>query len=308
MKSVLVWATLLLAGSGSAQSWFPEGATWQHEYWNVGAFIGFTRMVVDGDTIVGGEQAQVLRRERVAAFVLPPHNWDVETRFPIIVQESDGLVNVWEGGRNRFAVLYNMNALPDEQWTMPVLYDWNVCDTTSFVQVVDTGTMVVDDVSLRWLAVERHYIFDGEEWNVFADTVIERIGFTTGYFAPHDACNAMVDGDEGLELRCYTDDEISYKLIQPWSCETLLAVPDRTGPNARLTVWPNPGGDALHLDRAGHRLSSLELRDALGRTVLERTSLLNNNPIDVSSLAPGTYVVLARTAQGERLVANWVKQ
>ena len=79
-------------------------------------------------------------------------------------------------------------------------------------------------------------------------------------------------------------------------------------PRATLRVWPNPGHETLHLDHAGHRLSSLELRDALGRTVLERTSLLNNNPIDVSSLAPGTYVVLARTAQGERLVANWVKQ
>jgi hypothetical protein len=53
---------------------------------------------------------------------------------------------------------------------------------------------------------------------------------------------------------------------------------------------------------------AVELHDALGRTVLQRTSVLNNNPIDVSSLAPGTYVVLAYTAQGERLVANWVKQ
>lgn len=79
-------------------------------------------------------------------------------------------------------------------------------------------------------------------------------------------------------------------------------------PLQALTVWPNPGTNALHLDMAGRRLLALELRDALGRTVLERTSLLNNNPIDVSSLAPGTYVVLASTVQGERLVATWVKQ
>lgn len=87
-----------------------------------------------------------------------------------------------------------------------------------------------------------------------------------------------------------------------------VGVEEKPVARAMLRVWPNPGTNTLHLDMAGYRLLALELRDALGRTVLERSSLLKNTPIDVSSLAPGTYVVLARTAQGERLVANWVKQ
>ena len=64
----------------------------------------------------------------------------------------------------------------------------------------------------------------------------------------------------------------------------------------------------MQLQWAGRSIVALELRDALGRTVLERTATINNNPIDVSALAPGTYLVLAHTALGERLVANWVKQ
>jgi hypothetical protein len=87
-----------------------------------------------------------------------------------------------------------------------------------------------------------------------------------------------------------------------------VGVTEQPMPRASLRIWPNPGGDALYLDHAGRLLLSLELRDALGRTLLERPSILNNNPIDVSSLAPGTYVVLALTGQGERLVSNWVKQ
>jgi hypothetical protein len=87
-----------------------------------------------------------------------------------------------------------------------------------------------------------------------------------------------------------------------------VGVSEQPMPRATLRVWPNPGHDALHLDHTGRRLLAVELRDALGRTVLQHTSVLNNNPIDVSSLAPGTYVVLAYTAQAERLVANWVKQ
>jgi len=87
-----------------------------------------------------------------------------------------------------------------------------------------------------------------------------------------------------------------------------VGVAETPMPRSTLRVWPNPGHDALHLHIAGRPLLSVELRDALGRTLLERTSTMNNNPIDVSSLVPGTYVVLAYTAQGERLVANWVKQ
>ncbi len=75
-----------------------------------------------------------------------------------------------------------------------------------------------------------------------------------------------------------------------------------------LVVWPNPGGDVLHVNRSGNTIRDLELLDATGRVVLKRTSVINNNPIDVSALSPGTYTVLARTAQGERAVAEWVKQ
>jgi hypothetical protein len=59
---------------------------------------------------------------------------------------------------------------------------------------------------------------------------------------------------------------------------------------------------------AGKVIHELEVLDATGRIALKLTSVLNNNPINVSSLAPGTHVVLVRTAQGERMVANWVKQ
>ncbi|MFZ1691696.1 MAG: T9SS type A sorting domain-containing protein [Flavobacteriales bacterium] len=75
-----------------------------------------------------------------------------------------------------------------------------------------------------------------------------------------------------------------------------------------LAVWPNPGGDVLHVNWSGNTIQELELHDATGRVILNRTSVFNNNPIDVSSLSPGTYTVLARTAQGERAVAKWVKR
>jgi hypothetical protein len=37
------------------------------------------------------------------------------------------------------------------------------------------------------------------------------------------------------------------------------------------------------------------------------TGILNNNPIAISSLAPGTYTVLIWAAKGEHAMAKWVK-
>lgn len=87
----------------------------------------------------------------------------------------------------------------------------------------------------------------------------------------------------------------------------VVGVEEQMSSGSALRVWPNPGNDALHLDWADRNIQKLELRDALGRMVLIRTSALHNNPIDVSALSPGTYTVLAHTAQGERAVAKWVK-
>ena len=96
-------------------------------------------------------------------------------------------------------------------------------------------------------------------------------------------------------------------------CMSRLSMPDvgvveQSGQGRRLRVWPNPGREALHLEWSGDHIDELEVRDALGRSVLKRISILNNKPIDVASLVPGSYIVLARTAHGERAVAKWVKQ
>jgi hypothetical protein len=295
MRILVLLIALVEALPGVAQSWFPEGATWQHEYWNVGAFIGYTRMVAEADTLLGGEQARVLRRETVAAFVEPPHDWGISPLGPFIVHESNGLVRIWEDGHETFAVLYDMNAVPGDQWPMALPYSFNACDTTSFVQVLDTGTVVLNDVPLRWLAVERNYILFGEPWFIEADTVIERIGYTTGYFAPHDACNAGVDGDDGRELRCYTDDVISYKRIQPWSCESLLTVSEAT---AELGAGLVPLGDGAYRVQlpAAEGAVQFTLFDASGRQLQER-SVRDGDVIVMPQQGKGVYQYLDQQAQ-----------
>lgn len=295
MRILVLLITLLEALPGVAQSWFPEGATWQHEFSPVGATVGYTRMLADGDTILGGEQARILRRVTMAASLSPPHAVDVTPRSPFIVHENGGLVRIWEAGRNAFTLLYDMNAVPGDQWTMALPNNWHVCDTASFVQVLDTGTLEVDEVPLRWLAVERHYILDGAECFVQADTVIERMGYTTGYFVPHEACNAALDGDEGRDLRCYTDDVVSYKRIQPWSCESLLAVSEATAEQGAGLVPLGDGAYRVQLPAAKGAVQ-FTLFDASGRKLQER-SVRDGDVIVMAQQGVGIYHFLDPQAQ-----------
>lgn len=305
MRILVLLITLLEALPGVAQSWFPEGATWQHEFSPVGATVGYTRMVADGDTILGGEQARVLRRVTMAASLSPPHAVDVTPRSPFIVHENGGLVRIWEAGRNAFTLLYDMNAVPGDQWTMALPNNWHVCDTASVVQGLDTGTIEVGEVPLRWLAVERHYILDGAEWFVQADTVIERMGYTTGYFVPHEACNAALDGDEGRDLRCYTDDVVSYKRIQAWSCESLLAVSEATAEQDAGLV---PLGDGAYQAQLPAAKGSVQftLFDASGRQLQER-SVRDGDVIVIAQQGVGIYHFLDAQSQviGRGRVVGW---
>jgi len=84
-------------------------------------------------------------------------------------------------------------------------------------------------------------------------------------------------------------------------------IAQQNGFTTHLKVWPNPGSEFLFVDWPRKVLKDLEMRDALGRLVLWRGSVLNNTAIDVSELNAGTYTVHARGGQGERAVTKWMK-
>jgi hypothetical protein len=87
--------------------------------------------------------------------------------------------------------------------------------------------------------------------------------------------------DTGLEL-----------VVVPAS---ITALPGQLNPT--LTLVPNPATTAVQLHMSGASLTGVEVLDQLGRTVLSTTTLPNQT-LDISSLAAGSYLVKARTAQG----------
>jgi hypothetical protein len=267
MKNICTAFCLACLGPAAAQSWFPDGATWQHHYFNVGAFLGYTRMVADGDTMLGGQQARVLRRETVTAFVTPPHGVQTTSRWPFAVTETEGLVSIWVDPQSAYDTLWNMNALPGDSWRLAPMTESIICDPESYAVVIDTGHTTISGVDLRWLAVDLHYLYQGIEEAIERDTIIERIGSTSHYFTPHDFCIGWVDGGDGLDLRCYTDAQISYNRT-PLACESLLSISEVPAQAPTRLVHDGPGALRV-LMQAETPFARLELYDATGRRLMD---------------------------------------
>ena len=77
--------------------------------------------------------------------------------------------------------------------------------------------------------------------------------------------------------------------------------------NTGLQIFPNPASDELHMSWEGSALRSLEVSDAVGRSVPVQLPLHQNRiELAVGTLAPGLYTVRARTEAGT-LVGRFLK-
>lgn len=227
-------------------------------------------MQVDGDTLLGDEVSVKLRSYVRYWLVGTSQGFEGQSGVGQVVNESNGLVRIWVPHQQAYDTLYDMRALPGERWQLPPLPAPIICDSTSYAQVVDTGHVSIDGVSLRWLAVEHHYLLDGAEYTVWADTIIERIGLNLSFFTPHGVCNAAVDaGGEG-PLRCYSDGEISFNRFEPWSCEFVLGVADVADGRAAGLVPMGDGAYRVQLPATDGAVQ-FTLFDAAGRHLLARS-------------------------------------
>jgi hypothetical protein len=253
-----------------------------------------TLFFYEGDTLLGLDQWSVMMaRPSVEGGGDPEPVGFARTVGDIVLfRDMEGIVDT----------LYDFSIQPGDS----VYYSGSI---GAYVHVEQVSAVIVAGVSHRVIAFEP---FWEQPPSFFVERWIEGIGSVHGPLFPRYPRNfgTFVPGDS-LRLTCYERDDTllwSHPDYADCTVNILQSIGDQQNQYRSLHIWPNPGGDALHLDHAWRPVLFLELREALGRTVLQRTSIMNNNPIDVSSLAPGTYVVLAYTAQGERLVANWVKQ
>ena len=75
---------------------------------------------------------------------------------------------------------------------------------------------------------------------------------------------------------------------------------------AQLRIYPNPAISALSIESGKLRIKSVAISDLRGRKIVD-CKWSDNQPVDVSQLVPGLYVVNVETEDGERIQRKIVK-
>ncbi|MCW5900525.1 MAG: T9SS type A sorting domain-containing protein [Flavobacteriales bacterium] len=277
-----------------AQSWCPPGATWTHDYVDVMMDrYGITRVVYEGDSLVGGFVAQKLRETNVIA----PWGSSDYTSFtvpvPILTRYADDIVYVWDWN-NAFDTLMWFGASPGQYWSGPGLDD----DPFYRITVLDTSTVLIGGIPLRQLIVQRG------EWDWMPpDTLRERMGFSINYL---NGWSWFITDQPWAGMRCYRDDGLSFSTVDGTDCGYTLSI-GTVAANVPPVPFPNPGTTHFTLDLPPSP-HTITLFDATGRMVLEQRTADAWPMIATERLPAGLYRITVRDEQGAVMGATWMKE
>ncbi len=283
--AALIGSFALASLAVQAQSWCPPGARWVY-----GNAVGAgTTITYAGDTIVDGYAGQRFTRFEVMQL---PWNPDSIISFygaELVTRTAPEMVLFWLAEHQVWDTLHWFGALPGDRWSPGWEYyppDANCSD--SYVQVVDTGSTVIDGATLRTLNLEKHLPGVQETW---ACTVMERVGNIEGFFllAPPIWC---IPTDGAQFFSCYADDEIRYPPTT-FPCGSTTAVVE-LGSN-KVNGWeviPMPFTDSFTLHGpATVRQGEVSLLDFTGREVQRFPYKGTGTVVDANALPAGPYIL-----------------
>lgn len=296
-NTLILFAALVICSFQTtvAQTWSPAGAKWTYASSDGGSYHGVVEYTYSGDTIINSINCKKLLKIRKGEYY-SIHSLFQDTLGTEITYEQNGVVYIRTN--NIFDTLYNFNALIGDQWTM--IRHPTQCDSTSSITVIDTGTISINSIPLKFLVVNLH--FDANFPNIdYQDTIIEKIGIIGSYFLPADFCSAALDGQEGGRFQCYSDDNFNtYKSFWTSTCSFIVDI-DEQKKETLINIYPNPVSDliTINIDKMFGEVNRLELYNSIGQIILLQTQL---NDIDISELPDGFYFIKVTNKRG--LVMN----
>jgi len=293
MKAMLLSLALgLFVAKANGQTWCPPGAEWTYEYADVsfGGGFGITRVVYEGDSMVGGFMAQKLRETNVIAPWGSNAYTPTTNPTPMLTRFADGVVYLWNVWPSEYDTLMWFNAAPGQFWASPGLEDWPDFRIT----VLDTSTVTIGGVPLRELTVQ----WGSWDW-MPPDTLRERIGFSLNYL---NGGSWFLTDQPWVGLRCYRDNELAINTSVGTDCGYTLSI-QNTSTNGTARVFPNPGIEQFTLNNLPS-LDPIMLVDATGRVVLRQAITSPIATVDASALAPGIYTI----RQAGTSAVRWMKK
>ncbi len=279
-----------------SQTWGVQGAKWTVDYNGIGSF-GTRKWDYVADSVIDGKNVQVIidtvfqytynQQGEINGLAIPGNKY-----FTYASGDS-----VFYYLNNQFFLMYNFKANIGDQWAVSnVAYD-GACLSTSSVEVVDTGSIVINGISLRTLTLQTvagsQFGYDG--------VAIERIGMISanhfGFMPGGRDCpfQQMVIEWDNFNFRCYSDNSLGVYQSGTIDCDYRTdLIYSNSGIQEvfsnSISVWPIPASNEINFEKLDAP-SILMLFDETGRLVLTTEISKEKNTVDVSKLQAGIYLM-----------------
>lgn len=245
MKSLIFALFLSTAFTVSAQVWGNEGATWHYQWGGLSLFDGLFTITYEADTVIDGYSSQIIKTKR--EYFYPNNTVGPVTIFTDFTRYSGDSVFWYKD--SSFFLMFDFGATIGDSWVVHNDHGSDpYCDSVSLVNVIDTGTVVINGQVLRYLDVQRspnsNYGYSGR--------IYERMGSIaggfSGYFWPTKfECDSAIYEYIYWEFNCYQDD--AFNLYSP---------------SAGMC---NPFEDVGVIELSSNEKSILKMYDLLGREI-----------------------------------------
>lgn len=289
--------------TAQAQSWCLPGAEWRYSYLTQDWFYqpyGILQYHYEGDTLFQGELCQHIRSDLYlydTTGVL--HHSAPGSRFTSVTPE--GAVRWYNTDVPGFDTLAWFGAPPGASWTLH--YPFN---QDKLITVEDTGAREVNGLLLRYVVVSSQ----PPAFSFVTDTIFERIGaLVLNNFYP--LSSYFMESSTMSGLGCYHDDGFSYMNpnggLTEGECDSPVAVPEVKVQGKAFLVYPNPGNDRIRLDFPFDRYPvQATVFDIRGIPMLNGW-IAPQSGMDMSMLAPGSYLIRLRNRKGQIHSVKWIK-
>lgn len=217
-KIALISLFVVLSTVLFAQNWFRDGATWTFDDQQEFTYQahGYDKYTVVGDTVINDTAAKQILHKTVS-YMGTEYGGNVPS---IIVHESNSRVYYWDG--TKFVQMYDLSLNVGDTLDIYSINCDEDCDSVSpfVVDSVYIENINGVDLKVQEFSCTIYGLYGDDNNEIYSEKIIERIGSEKRFFY-YPECPADVFVYTGL--RCYNDDELSYRSYMwsnsNWECD-----------------------------------------------------------------------------------------
>lgn len=291
MKKLLLVCFLFSFQFSNAQVWGYEGAEWHYGFSVF--YTGFYNFHYTSDTLINDINCQKIEGEK--------HTFIIQSNGTYVHQQSitsprftyySGDTVFYQGTNGDFFQLFNFGAEVGDRWIIDKnLEPWDLCDTISQVEVIETGVVTINGEILRTITLETL----DNSLMIMSGTIIERIGPVGGLFLfpTYTSCDPEIVVDfEQKFFRCYSDNSFAQH-PESINCEYWLSMGLEDMDLDPYKIYPNPTKDLLTIENLNQNELKVSIFSLDGNLILKQ---LNSRekliPIQLNSLQNGVYFMI----------------